>query len=164
MRKQTKNLSLSTVKKQNASAFKELKRVHLTSGGFVDLDVVFRPTKITATAQELLAVFKESFESHKKIDATIGVLLSTALLIKNFTSLETDASGYDGLLALFNELQDGKYVEEIVAGFEKAEIEKLFEELKQATDNLVLEIDRLVAAESKNGRSDRSELVEAVQS
>lgn len=163
MRKQPKNLSLTAVKRQNTAKFKALKKVHLTSGGYVDVDTVFRPSKITATAQELLAVFQEAFESKKRIDAAVGVLLSTALLIKNFTSLETDARGYDGLLALLGELQDGNYVEEILEGFEKSEIEKLFDMLKQSTDNLVLEIDKLVA-ENKTDHSGGGERIEAVQS
>lgn len=163
MRKQTKNLSLTTVKKQNAAKFKALKKVHLTSGGYVDVDTVFRPSKITAAAEELLNIFKEAFESNKRIDAAVGVLLSTALLIKNFTSLETDAHGYDGLLALLGELQDGNYVEEILESFEKSEIDKLFHMLKQSTDNLVLEIDKLVAKNATD-HSGGGERIEAVQS
>ncbi|MCM3274165.1 hypothetical protein [Paenibacillus elgii] len=131
MSKTAKNLSMSLVKKQDAQKYKERKRVNFDDAK-VDVDVVFRPSKRNLVVAETLDVLQNALVENKKMDGATGIAISTALIIKHFTSIETDAEGYDGLLNMLTLLKDGDYLEKITGAFEQDELEKMFEELNKA--------------------------------
>jgi hypothetical protein len=138
-----KNLSMSLVKKQDAQKFKDKKRVNFDNAK-VDVDVVFRPSKRGVVVAEMMEVIQQAFTEQKKIDAGIGIAISTMLIIKHFTSIETDASDYDGFLEMTKLLNDGDYTSKILESFEPSELEKMFEELNTTLNMVTNEIDKVL--------------------
>lgn len=140
MSKAVKNLSAQMVKRQNNQIYKHKKRIIL--GNYkLDIETVFRPSKIKVVIAEFMETLEQAVKDGKKIDVGIGLALSTVLVIKHFTSLVTDANGYDGLLELLTILHDGEYTDTILEAFEKEQLEKMFGELGKVLDVLNQQID-----------------------
>ncbi|QJD84000.1 hypothetical protein [Cohnella herbarum] len=132
------NLSSLQMTKKVNDKYKRTKRVQFANGSTLDIDLLFRPSKRDDLIADLLNLVKFAFENNKKFDASIGIALSTALIIKYFTSLETDAESYDDMLNLIVALKDGEYLQDIITSFVQDELEKIFGDLKRAI-NLVHE-------------------------
>ena len=153
MNKKLKNLSMSQVNQENAAKYKDLKRVSF-DGAKIDIDVRFRPSKRTTAVSELLNVLQEAFKNNKKIDASIGVGISTSIIIKNFTSIETDAEGYDGLLALLAALKDASYLDKIVESFNEDELNTMLNEMNEAIQKVVAEFNNSVQEDEEMTEED----------
>ncbi|MBU7316147.1 hypothetical protein [Paenibacillus oleatilyticus] len=131
MSKTVKNLSMSLVKKQDAAKYKDKKRVNFDDVK-VDVDVVFRPSKRNLVVAEMLDVLHNALVEKKKMDGGVGLIISNALIVKHFTSIETDAEDYEGLINMLTLLTDGEYLEKIMNAFEKEQLEIMYEELNKA--------------------------------
>ncbi|WP_010498385.1 hypothetical protein [Paenibacillus elgii] len=131
MSKTVKNLSMSLVKKQDAAKYKDKKRVNFDDVK-VDVDVVFRPSKRNLVVAEMLDVLHNALVEKRKMDGGIGLIISNALIVKHFTSIETDAEDYEGLINMLTLLTDGEYLEKIMTAFEKEQLEIMYEELNKA--------------------------------
>jgi hypothetical protein len=124
MSKQPKNLSLSTLKKQNAKTYKDKKQIHFANGDKLDIDLVFQPTKVENVLQEMLQVVDEvsKRKNGEDIDISVWSIVMMSSIIKNFTSIETDALGLDGLVELRKQLKDAKYYDDIIGAFDEIEL------------------------------------------
>jgi small nuclear ribonucleoprotein (snRNP)-like protein len=140
--KQAKDLSLSSVSKDNEKKYKETKRVDFPNGAKLDIPVYIRPTKIQLIIAELIDVMKEGAVEGKTFDLSTVLILRTSLLIKHLTSIsiDGDTKGYDGLMNLFLELKDGEYIEPIIQAFDINEIAKVDEKINQAMEFLAREL------------------------
>lgn len=141
-----KNLSMSVVKKQVAQKFKEKKRINLDKNTKIDVDVVFRPTKKNLVVSTMLDIVSKAYKDSKPFDAGIGIGISTMLIIKHFTSIETDAEDYDGLLEMLVMLKDGGYTDKILNAFDPTELSTMFDELtaafKMVSDEINTEVEQ----------------------
>ncbi|NEW08221.1 hypothetical protein GK047_19660 [Paenibacillus sp. SYP-B3998] len=140
MSKNVKNLSVAVVKKQNAQMYKDKKTIHFENAKLL-VDIVFRPSKKSLVIAEMLDVLKEAMLENQKIDSAKGIALSTMLIIKHFTSIETDAQGYNGLLDMLVQLNDGEYTPKIIESFEQIELEKMFSELSNSMELVKKQLD-----------------------
>ncbi|MVP00804.1 hypothetical protein [Paenibacillus lutrae] len=142
MSKREKNLSLQQVKKQNNQKYKELKRITFEQSK-IDLDVTFRPSKVNALTADFMGIMQEALTHSKLFDAGAALSVGTALIIKHFTSIETDADDYDGLLDMLRQLKDGNYLDPIMDSFQFEEVEKIFETLKNAVSLVTDEVKKV---------------------
>lgn len=156
MSKQQKNLSLTTLKKQNAKTYKDKKQIHFANGDKLDIDVVFQPTKIESVIQETLEILTKVAErKDKDIDAGTWLVVTMASVIKTFTSIETDAVGFDGLIELSVALKNAEYYDQIVSAFDQVELEKTFMKINDALQlvnqqiNLLKEKQEVVKSEEE---------------
>lgn len=147
MSKTVKNLSMSLVKKQDAAKYKDKKRVNFDDAK-VDIDVIFRPSKRNLVVAEMLDVLHNALVEKRKMDGGIGLILSNALIIKHFTSIETDAEGYEGLINMLTLLKDGDYLEKIMNAFEQTQLETMYEELNKA----ILMTKEIIEAETEKAK------------
>lgn len=133
MSKQQKNLSLSGLKKQNAQTYKGKKRIQFDNGAKLDIDVVFQPTKIENVVKEVASVFDEvaKRKDGDQIDAGLWAVVMMASIIKNFTTIETDAVGLGGLVELMQELKNANYYDKIVESFDESEINKTISQVNK---------------------------------
>ncbi|ALS22312.1 hypothetical protein [Paenibacillus naphthalenovorans] len=154
MSKTTKNLSMNLVKKQVNQKFKDKKKV-IFDGVSVDIDVVFRPSRRNLLTAEFMDIVHTALIDNKKIDSGVVLALGTALIIKHFTSIETDAEGYDGIMEMLDYLKDGGYLEKIISSFEGKELETIFEEIEKTfkfvTQELKKEVDKIRSTENNAG-------------
>lgn len=153
MSKTTKNLSMSLVKKQDAAKYKDKKRVNFDDVK-VDVDVVFRPSKRNLVVAEMLDVLHNALVEKRKMDGGIGLIISNALIIKHFTSIETDAEGYEGLISMLTLLKDGEYLEKIMSAFDKEQLEIMYEEINQGILITKEIIDKEVEKANSEGEKD----------
>jgi hypothetical protein len=78
--------------------------------------------------RELVEAMQEYEKSGNKVDMyVIGGLLSV-LIIKHFTSIDTNAEGYKGLLEMLQLLNDGDYTGKILSSFDREELQSVFDE------------------------------------
>lgn len=156
MNKQPKNLSLSTLKKQNTKTYKDKKRIHFENGDKLDIDVVFQPMKIEKVIKEIMSIMEEvnKRKINKDIDEGAWLVATMASIIKNFTSIETNAIGLDGLIELSEELKNAEYYDQIVESFDESELNKTFNKINVVSQRVVQNIDLL---KEKQGLIDTQE-------
>jgi hypothetical protein len=140
--KQAKDLSLSSVSKDNEKKYKETKRVDFPNGAKLDIPVYIRPTKIQLIIAELIDVMKEGAIEGKTFNLSTVLMLRSALIVKHLTSIKIDGDtqGYDGLMSLFLELKDGEYIEPIIQAFDINEIAKIDNKINEAMEFLAKEL------------------------
>ncbi|MCI1763636.1 hypothetical protein [Heyndrickxia oleronia] len=156
MSKNMKNLSLNQIKKQNTQKFKDKKRVQFDNAK-LDIDLVFRPSKKNQLFTEFMEVVVEGLQNKKVFDTEVILALSVMLAIKHFTSIETNAEGYDGLLEMMSILDDGEYTKKILEEFNKTELENLLLELRQIVSKVAIEAKKLAEEENLDKLSINSE-------
>jgi hypothetical protein len=149
--KQAKDLSLSSVSKDNEKKYKETKRVDFPNGTKLDIPLLIRPTKVQLIIAELIDVMKEGAVEGKTFDLSTVLILRTAILIKHLTSISIDgnAQGYDGLMSLFLELKDGEYIEPIIQAFDINEIAKIDSKINEAMEFLAKELKKDMQVEDE---------------
>ncbi|TVX97966.1 hypothetical protein [Cohnella terricola] len=136
MKPRKNNLSAAEITKQVDVKYKKTKRVQFEDGHTIDIEMLFRPSKKDALIVELMELLQSSYEKEKKVDAAVGIGLTIALVVKCFTSLETDAQSCEELLSLIRTLKDGGYLDTILAAFEQTELDSIFNDLKIAIDKV----------------------------
>lgn len=157
----SKTLTLGAIKKENAK-YKETKRIQLDSKNHLDVNTKFDPdTKALAKAQfiqlifdKLIEITNESYidgefdiklheeKSEEYLSANILLGIQTSLMIKHFSTLSVEAKTYEDYVDLMTQLGKYDYTQDILNGFEKQEIDKLFEEFSNEIDvanNKILE-------------------------
>lgn len=123
----SKNLSEKHAKKKFDEKFKSKKRIKFYDNTRLDVDVIFNPVKLENATKELLYLIQEMVEGGYVIDdpKVMNDVMST-IMIKHFTSIETDAEGYYRLLELCLTLKKEQYYDSIVSALPITEKEKLY--------------------------------------
>ena len=143
MNKNPKNLSLADVKKKNTKKFKTKKVVLFEDGTKVDVDLVFKPSMRTQVCSEFFDLFQYAITHGKRFDAEIGIGLSTMLIIKHFTSIQTTSTSYEELIDMMVALKDGNYTETMISAFDEQELNIMFQELQTVINTTVTEISKI---------------------
>ncbi|MFF2157023.1 hypothetical protein ACFVVQ_17175 [Paenibacillus chitinolyticus] len=141
MSKKEKNLSLPQVKRQNNQIYKDKKRIVLGQSK-LDLDMVFRPSKTNELTAEFIGLMQQAMKEAKPFDAGVAMGLTVALVIRYFTSIETNAQSYEEHLDMLRQLKDADYLDTIMDAFELSEVERVFEEIQRSITSLTAEVNK----------------------
>lgn len=132
-----KNLNLKTVKKENDLNYNKVKTVKFGESTKVDIKQVFKPSILDKLCAEFYNVWLKAYQQKKDTTEKSLIGIGTALILKHFTSLETDAETYDELGELLFDLQDSKYAEPIMSAFDKEQLKVAFDLLGEAASVLL---------------------------
>ncbi len=128
-----KNLSLSALKKMNAS-LNTRERIYLDDNFYLDVDKKFRSTKIQLILQRILEVNQYMIDN--KLESSFDLIsYSIFLAIKNFTSLEVKDDIEVEVQAL-NYLIDLDYYQKIIDAFGKDNMEYFVNKLTESLKNV----------------------------
>ncbi|MFB7817755.1 hypothetical protein ACFC0X_26745 [Paenibacillus chitinolyticus] len=141
MSKKEKNLSLPQVKRQNNQVYKDKKRIVLGQSK-LDLDMIFRPSKTNELTAEFIGLMQQAMKEAKPFDAGAAMGLTVALVIRYFTSIETNAKSYEEHLDMLRQLKDADYLDTIMDAFELSEVERVFEEIQRSITSLTAEVNK----------------------
>lgn len=133
MSKNIKNLSMSMIKKNHAQKYKKKKQVLFNNGTKVDIDVAFDPLKRVRLIEDFHKIIVDALKNEKNLDGETFTAFSTMLIIKHFTSIETDVDNYDGLIEMIILLGKDEYsdvVNKIMTSFDEEQLFIMFEELE----------------------------------
>jgi hypothetical protein len=145
MSKNPTNLNLSQVKKEVNSLYNDKKRVTFSNGSKIDVDVKFRPSTRSLVVAEIMDLLQKALEDKRDIGNGKFLAISTMLIIKHFTTIQTDAKTYDELLEMSVLLHDGGYTDKIIESLDKEELEEMYKQLNEAVSTLNQEIQKLVS-------------------
>lgn len=132
----SKNLSMTSIKKEHNKQFKETKRVDLSNGSHIDIQLKFKPTSI----QRLLLDFQDILEQlkQKKVDWNVTQNVMFAhylLLIKHFSSADNIPNDVDQMIIVCEQLHDLGVLEEILSAFPSEELAKVDELIEKVSKN-----------------------------
>jgi len=149
-----KDLSLSLIKKEDANKYKEKKRIYFDNGSKIDIDVAFRPTKISMVSAEVLNIIQEALDNKKQLDAGVVLGITTMLIIKHFTTIKIDGNmDYDGYMEMLKLMNDNGYTNKILESFDKDELEKVYKEVNNALSILGSELNKLLVENGEDNAS-----------
>lgn len=141
-----KNLNLSSLKKMN-NQLNKTQRIHLDDNYYIDIDTVFRTTKIQLILERLLEV--NQYITDNKIEKFDIISYSLFLAIKEFTSLKIEDDLNVELQAL-NMIIDLGYFNKIIESFGEDNIKLFLDKLIEALKNVSLIQNELVKEIMKN--------------
>lgn len=129
-----KNLTVSALKKEDSKRYNKQKRIIANSYN-INLDMVFRPTKLQALLREL-ADKMAYVNANKEIDYELVDWTSYGLflMLKYFSSLDIP-DAFEEQITVMEYLIDNNFMEPIMKGFEESEIKKFNDMLATIYDN-----------------------------
>lgn len=129
-----KNLTISALKKEDSKRFNKQKSI-IANGYNVNLDMVFRPTKLQALLRELadkMAYVSANDEiNYDLVDWTSYALF---LMVKYFSSVDIP-DVFEEQITVMEYLIDNDFLQPIMEGFEESEIKKFNDMLATIYDN-----------------------------
>lgn len=136
----SKKLTVGAIKKENAR-FDE-RTLIFVNGYSLEIDQVFRPTKISMLISEIIDKVENSRIKNYDLMPIFTPYIAL-LMIKHFTSLEIPDS-FDEQLTVMNILVDGEFLTPIYEKLPKDQVEKVYQEINNATDRLTENLDTLM--------------------
>ncbi|RXZ83373.1 hypothetical protein EBB07_06045 [Paenibacillaceae bacterium] len=160
MSKTLKNLSLQAVKTENTKRYKDKKRIQFDQAK-LDVELVFRPSKRDEVIAEYISVFQDAIKNGTALNESGLFAVTAALIVKHFTSLETNAATYPELIELLAALKDGDYLDKILGSFDELELQRMIEQFSQA-NTLITEEMKKSAVEQKRANQNKGKSRKAV--
>lgn len=129
-----KNLTISALKREDSKRYNKQKSI-IANGYNVNLDMVFRPTKLQSLLRELadkMAYVSANDEiNYDLVDWTSYALF---LMVKYFTNINIPDM-FEEQITVMEYLIDNDFLEPIMKGFEESEIKKFNDMLAIIYDN-----------------------------
>lgn len=132
----SKNLNLNTVNKEHNKEFSEVKRVPLSNGSHVDIQLKFKPTSV----QRLLLDYQDVLEQMNKKKANWNIAKDVIfayymLLLKHFTSANNIPSDIEDMIIVCEKLTDMGVLEEILVELPQDELGKVKAMIEKVSEN-----------------------------
>lgn len=136
-----KKLTLSAIRQEDAKKYSRIKQIFIDDYT-LDIDVVFRPTKIRDLLIELVELVDYGNEKNIKISNDLIAEYYSLLIIKHFSSLEIPDEIEDRLRVI-GILIDNDYIARILDNFDEDELNKVLVCLRQINENLAVALEEL---------------------
>ncbi|RXZ78201.1 hypothetical protein EBB07_29545 [Paenibacillaceae bacterium] len=130
------NLKLNQLKNKVDKKYNGKKRIDLGDNFKIDIDTVFKPSKKNEVLHEYASLFQEMLKKKTVYSDSNLLTVITALIIKKFTSLETDAKSYEEVIEMMEILLDGGYLNKIVEALMGDEMTALIEEFGKVNEEI----------------------------
>ncbi|MBD2846439.1 hypothetical protein IDH44_14655 [Paenibacillus sp. IB182496] len=151
MTKTQKNLTLGYIERRNDSEYREHRRLNLNDEVKLDIARRFKPSVRDDVVADYLAAIQDAAQRGLPLSERGLLAVAAALIIKHFTSLRTNATGYAELATLLAKLQDSGYLEPILAAFDPEELEQMNRQIQRANELLTEELEKAVAYRRDEG-------------
>jgi hypothetical protein len=141
-----KNLSLSHIKKQDTQKYKEKKQVLFDDGKTkVDVDVVFRPSKINEVISDLLKLIQEKVEKEEAPNGETIMVVVLSLIVKHFSSIDVKgANTFNDYLEMYMIMNDNGYLSPILQAFDPQELQKAIDEVNKNLEKWTIELNKII--------------------
>lgn len=118
-----KNLTLSAMKKEDSKRFHKRKKI-MVQGYSVEIDEVFRPTKLQDLMKELTKQIVYVTKNEEiDFDLVDWMVYANFMLVKYFTSLNVP-DNFEEQIAMMNIMLDNDFLEPIIKAFDENELQK----------------------------------------
>jgi hypothetical protein len=141
-----KNLSLSHIKKQDIQKYKEKKQVLFDDGKTkVDVDVVFRPSKINEVIADLIKLIQAKVEKEEAPNGETIMAVVLSLIVKHFSSIDVKgANTFDDYLEMHIIMNDNGYLSPILQAFDPQELQKAIDEVNKNLERWTVELNKII--------------------
>jgi hypothetical protein len=141
-----KNLSLSHIKKQDTQKYKEKKQVLFDDGKTkVDVDVVFRPSKINEVIADLIKLIQEKVEKEEAPNGEAIMAVVLSLIVKHFSSIDVKgANTFNDYLEMYMIMSDNGYLSPILQAFDPQELQKAIDEVNKNLERWTVELNKII--------------------
>jgi hypothetical protein len=141
-----KNLSLSHIKKQDTQKYKEKKQVLFDDGKTkVDVDVVFRPSKINEVIADLIKLIQAKVEKEEAPNGETIMAVVLSLIVKHFSSIDVKgANTFNDYLEMYMIMNDNGYLSPILQAFDPQELQKAIDEVNKNLEKWTIELNKII--------------------
>ncbi|MCM3273900.1 hypothetical protein [Paenibacillus elgii] len=131
-----KQLTLTSINKAHSKEFNSQKKVVLKTGDYIMVQEKFKTTSI----QKLLLDYQDILEQLSQKEVSMEVIKDMTfvyymLLLRHFTNLNNIPNEIDKMVIVCEKLIDLNLLEEILSAFDKEELRKVDEMIKQVSEN-----------------------------
>ncbi|GMX64383.1 hypothetical protein Elgi_36520 [Paenibacillus elgii] len=129
-------LTVTSINKAHSKEFNSQKKVTLKTGDFIMIQQKFKKTSI----QRMLIDYQGILEQLRQKEVSMEVVKDMTfvyymLLLRHFTNLNNIPNEIDKMVIVCEKLNDLDLLEEILSSFDKEEMKKVDEMIKQVSEN-----------------------------
>ncbi|GAV11286.1 hypothetical protein [Paenibacillus sp. NAIST15-1] len=131
----TKQLTIAGINKQH-KVFNEQEKITLSTGDFVLIQKKFKLTSIQNLIVEMTEILEDAHKKGVYADLLKDVtFIYFMLILRHFTNLNNISTDIEGLIKVCKKLIDLGLLSEIMQSFDKAELRKIDDAMKQVNEN-----------------------------